>query len=387
MISQIIRIKTTDKKGINGLGGEEYRRTNCAKSMNLDQGRTHLNIHLIDMPEPTLYRTWNKTVEERKLKIRDTNKSKVMEQMLITASPEFFKNLGWDTEAAKHWNREDIPQEIISFFKDSLEFAVRFAGQENVLSATVHFDETTPHMHIDYIPAIDGKAKRKEVMLKDENGKCILNERGHTIRARDTNGKIIYEYVDAPPQVLRSEFYRQRTGKDKDTYRWIQDRYNEEVGKKYKLDRGAIGSDREHVEQARYEAEQIAKDKIKLSREAQDIARENDFCKGELEKQIRTINKYNEIMASKDSSFINISVENACLQIELDKQRKINEKLKQHYEKALTSIAETAAKQTLDNKYIAYADKMNACGNDDAWLSGAASKPKHDEKEKELVRE
>ena len=386
MISQIIRIKTTDKKGINGLGGEEYRRTNCAKSMNLDQGRTHLNIHLIDMPEPTLYRTWNKTVEERKLKIRDTNKSKVMEQMLITASPEFFKNLGWDTEAAKHWNREDIPQEIISFFKDSLEFAVRFAGQENVLSATVHFDETTPHMHIDYIPAIDGKAKRKEVMLKDENGKCILNERGHTIRARDTNGKIIYEYVDAPPQVLRSEFYRQRTGKDKDTYRWIQDRYNEEVGKKYKLDRGAIGSDREHVEQAKHEVKKAIRNKEKLSREVQELERANDYYAVKVDEKVRALNKYDDIIASNNQEYMNIVIENGRLQAELKKQCKKNALLKAVAAKAIYGMAEHAVEATHDDKYNEYASSIIDICNDDDKLLGIERRVRTDTQENVMIR-
>lgn len=386
MISQIIRIKTTDKKGINGLGGEEYRRTNCAKSMNLDEDRTHLNMHLIEMPEPTLYKTWNKNVEERKLKIRDINKSKVMEQMLITASPEFFKNLGWDTEAAKHWDREDIPKEIISFFKDSLEFVVGFAGKENVLSATVHFDETTPHMHIDYIPAIDGKGKPKEVMLKDENGKCILNERGHTIRARDENGKNIYEYVDAQPQVLRTEFYRKRTGKNKDTYRWIQDRYHEEVGKKYNLDRGVIGSDRKHVEQAKHEAKKAIKNKEKLSREVQELERANDYYAGKVDEKVRALNKYDDIIASNNQDYMNIVIENERLQTELKKQRKKNELLKAVATKGLSGMAEYAVEATHDDKYNEYASSIIDICNDDDKLFRIERKARTDTQEKVMVR-
>ena len=43
--------------------------------------------------------------------------------------------------------------------------------------------ETTPHLHLDYIPVIDGEMKRKDVYLKDESGKCIRDEKGHAIRA------------------------------------------------------------------------------------------------------------------------------------------------------------------------------------------------------------
>ena len=115
MKSQILRIISTNKKGINGLGGEEYRRTNCTKSMNLEPERTRLNMHLIEMSEPTLYQTWKKNVEDRNLKVNKSDKAKVMEQMLITASPAFFEELGWDKEAAKGWTQKDIPEEIINY--------------------------------------------------------------------------------------------------------------------------------------------------------------------------------------------------------------------------------------------------------------------------------
>lgn len=59
--------------------------------------------------------------------------------------------------------RSDIPKEIQQYFNDSLKFIQQYIGKENILSATLRFDEETPHLHIDYIPVpvISGKSKRK----------------------------------------------------------------------------------------------------------------------------------------------------------------------------------------------------------------------------------
>lgn len=48
--------------------------------------------------------------------------------------------------------------EQIDFFKDSLAFLIEKHGKDNILNASVHFDETTPHMHCTVVP-IDEKGK------------------------------------------------------------------------------------------------------------------------------------------------------------------------------------------------------------------------------------
>jgi hypothetical protein len=57
---------------------------------------------------------------------------------VITASPDFFKNK----------SREDVNE----YFSKSIGFFNDFWGEENVLSGNVHFDETTPHMHLFVCP-------------------------------------------------------------------------------------------------------------------------------------------------------------------------------------------------------------------------------------------
>lgn len=259
MGSQILRVATYKSGSINFIGREEYRQDYTHKNGDIDKERSHLNI-TIGNDKKTLYQAWKSRLDKLDIKIPAKKNQNVMEQIMITASPDFFKSLGWDCGAAKEWSREDIPTQIKQYFNDSLKFIKDYIGRENVISATIHFDETSPHLHIDYIPIISGKRKRKDVYLKDANGKCIRDERGHAIRARGADGKVIYEYVDVAPEINRGQFWTERGGRQ--SYRKMQDLFFEQVASKYGLDRGQVGADRQHEDQAKHKAK-VLNEKVK----------------------------------------------------------------------------------------------------------------------------
>lgn len=55
---------------------------------------------------------------------------------------------------------QDLPEaEQTAFFKAAFDFMAARYGQENVISAYVHMDETTPHMHFAFIPVVEDKKK------------------------------------------------------------------------------------------------------------------------------------------------------------------------------------------------------------------------------------
>lgn len=270
MGSQILRVATYKMGGINFIGKEEYRQDYIHKNGDIDKERSHLNI-TIGNSEKTLYRAWKQRLDKLGIEIPSRKSQNAMEQLLITASPDFFKGLGWDVEAAKGWNREDIPLEIKQYFNDTLGFVKEYIGRDNIISATIHFDETSPHLHIDYIPIISGKQKRKDVYQKDADGKCIRDEKGHAIRARGADGKTLYEYVDVAPEINRGQFWAKRGGRQ--SYRKMQDLFYNEVASKYGLDRGQVGSERQHEEQSKHKAK-ILTEKIETLQglEGQNIA-------------------------------------------------------------------------------------------------------------------
>ncbi len=77
----------------------------------------------------------------------------VMAQVLVTSEHSFFEGL----------SKEHQEQ----FFKDSYDFLADRYGKENVISATVHLDERTPHMHFNFVPVTaDGRLSAKSVLTR-----------------------------------------------------------------------------------------------------------------------------------------------------------------------------------------------------------------------------
>ncbi|MBT2158000.1 plasmid recombination protein [Clostridioides difficile] len=49
-------------------------------------------------------------------------------------------------------------------------------GDKNIVSATVHFDETTPHMHFNFVPITsDGKLSARDLITRIELKKYKMN--------------------------------------------------------------------------------------------------------------------------------------------------------------------------------------------------------------------
>ena len=70
---------------------------------------------------------------------------------LITASPEFFKGKS--------------PKEIQAFFQRAADFLIGRVGRENIVSAVVHMDEKTPHLHLTFVPLTkDNRLCAKEII-------------------------------------------------------------------------------------------------------------------------------------------------------------------------------------------------------------------------------
>ena len=74
-----------------------------------------------------------------------------MVETLITASPEFF--------AGKK------TREVKEFFEFALEFLKTKQAAETIVSAVVHVDEKTPHMHLCFVPiTADGRLSAKDIV-------------------------------------------------------------------------------------------------------------------------------------------------------------------------------------------------------------------------------
>ena len=96
-----------------------------------------------------------------------------VDEWIISSDREFFNNL--DPEQTK-----EFFQSVVDYFSENF-------GKQNVAYASVHLDETTPHMHMGVVPMKDGKLSSKAVFTREklteiqEQLPKYMNEKGFDI--------------------------------------------------------------------------------------------------------------------------------------------------------------------------------------------------------------
>ena len=126
----------------------ERRKERYASNPDIDLSRSKQNFHLIEPPQR--YRA------EAELQIsaagcRTRKDSVRVVEVLFTATPEFFKG-------------KKLP-EIRQYFEETLRFFVQYQSRETIISAVVHMDEKTAHMHLSFVPLTpDGRLSAKEIV-------------------------------------------------------------------------------------------------------------------------------------------------------------------------------------------------------------------------------
>ena len=117
-----------------------YDRTHSSSTSNIDESRTHLNYNLAEKDQPLSCLDFlHKRMSEIKvLKRANVN---VMCDWVVTAPEDL--------------TEEELPV----FFDECYKFLNARYGKENVISAPVHMDETSPHLHYNFVPVVKDKKK------------------------------------------------------------------------------------------------------------------------------------------------------------------------------------------------------------------------------------
>ena len=112
-------------------------RTKAAYASNpdIDTQRSKLNFHTVK-PKGKYRQVSDQIIRESGCRVRKDSVTAV--EVLITASPEFF-------EGKK-------PREVKEFFDYALKFMKTKQDESTYISAVVHVDEKTPHMHLCFVP-------------------------------------------------------------------------------------------------------------------------------------------------------------------------------------------------------------------------------------------
>ena len=126
----------------------ERTKEKYASNPDVDTSRSKYNFHLVKPPGK--YRSES----ERQIAAAGcrTRKDSIrMIETLFTASPEFFKG--------------KKKGEIKAYFQEALDFIREHQDPKTIISAVVHMDEKTPHMHLCFIPlTADKRLSAKEIV-------------------------------------------------------------------------------------------------------------------------------------------------------------------------------------------------------------------------------
>ena len=127
---------------------DERTKDKYASNPDVDTSRSRLNFHLVK-PRRSYRAEAEKQIAEAGYRARKDSVRVV--ETLITASPEFFQG--------------KKPREVKEFFEYALEFIQSKQSQETIISAVVHVDEKTPHMHLCFVPLTsDGRLSAKDIV-------------------------------------------------------------------------------------------------------------------------------------------------------------------------------------------------------------------------------
>ncbi len=145
----ILRFAKYKGPEISGIEAHNERtKEQYASNPDVDPSRTHLNFHLVTPARK--YRA----EAERQIKeagCRTRTDSVRMVEALVTATPDFFKG--------------KKKTEIKAYFQEALDFIRKNQVPETIISAVVHMDEKTPHMHLCFVPLTqDGRLSAKEIL-------------------------------------------------------------------------------------------------------------------------------------------------------------------------------------------------------------------------------
>ena len=187
---------------------------------NADRTRTHLNRELVQFPEGVRNRTQAIAHRIETAGIRrkvSANQVKAI-RILLTGSNKDMKQM-------------EAEGRIEDWCNDSLKWIRETYGEQNLVSAVLHMDEKTPHIHATVIPIVTGE--RRKAGQEEQNGKK---------KYRKKNPQDVRLCADDVMARHRLKHYQ-------DTYAQAMNKYG--------LQRGVDGSLAKHISTMQYYKELI----------------------------------------------------------------------------------------------------------------------------------
>ena len=143
----IIRNVKYKRENLKGIFRHNERKNHNYSNKNIDLEKTNLNYSLKD-PKYSYEKEFERIRKEYNLKGQIKTVSNIACEYIITSDKQFFENIG--------------EEETKRFFETAYKFVCEYKnlGEQYILSAKVHNDEETPHMHLVFLPVVHTQDKK-----------------------------------------------------------------------------------------------------------------------------------------------------------------------------------------------------------------------------------
>ena len=278
----IIRNQKYKKENLKGIFRHNERKNENYSNKNIDKEKSHLNYSLKD-PKYSYEKEFERIRKEYNLKGQIKTVSNIACEYIITSDNEFFTRIG--------------EKETRRFFETAYKFVCEYKdlGEQYILSAKVHNDEDTPHLHLVFLPVVH---------TKDKKGNDI-------------------------DKLACSEFW-----KEKDSYRRLQNAFYEYmISHNFELERGLPKEEtgREHLNLEEYkEITNFEKTKETLKNiklELPDVPKIADISKFSIKRDEKILE---EIIKPKDELINELYQNNLLMHQQLLRQAKIVEEAEKY---------------------------------------------------------
>ena len=234
----VVHMMKIKSGAVGGIQSHNNREHEPKTNPDVDMSRSEDNYDLVpcDNYKRSIKEKLSNLVESSRAVRKD---AVVVCNFIVTSDSETMDALGADRQ------RE--------FFEDSVKWFSDRYGADRVLNATVHMDETTPHLHIGVMPITqDGRLSAKAIFTKTEM------------------------------KAIQTEFAR-------------------DVGEKYGLERGVEGSERTHLSEARFKEQKALEMANEHGAIAQELCVLAEDYKQELSEATRSLETVKEELSLMES--------------------------------------------------------------------------------------
>ena len=143
----IIRNTKYKRENLKGIYRHNERRNKKYSNDNIDKEKTYLNYSL-KSPKYRYDKEFDRLKEKYNLKGQIKTVSNIACEYIITSDKQFFEEIG-EEETKRYFQ---IAYKFVSEYKN--------LGEQYIMSAKVHMDEETPHMHLIFLPVVHTQDKK-----------------------------------------------------------------------------------------------------------------------------------------------------------------------------------------------------------------------------------